>query len=190
MEQLTPRDIPIDEPLAVDKIPFLVKQTLIRPRNKEWLDEEWIDFINRKLKGKDFYVDFAPWGEDSPYGNPLVERLSNSVRLIVVKHLITARRFEDAAKLYEKMGMYEEAGKLRAKGGEIRIKKTEVSVDLNSLLRQLKEGGIIVVYRCPHCGGKLQVGKDTSVESLKHCEHCGSEIEAVDLADFLRTALS
>lgn len=117
-------------------------------------------------------------------------RLVTFVRLTVAKHLITAGRFEDAAKLYEQLGMYAEAGKVRAKGSEIKIKKTEVSVDLNSLLREVKEGGIIVVYRCPHCGGKLQVGKDTSVESLKHCEHCGSEIEAMDLADFIKTALS
>jgi len=64
------------------------------------------------------------------------------------------------------------------------------SVDLNELIRQIKEGGIVAVYRCPHCGGKLKISKDTSVETLKVCEHCGTEIETVDLADFLRTALS
>lgn len=190
MEQLTPRDIPIDESYAVNKIPFLVKQTLSSPRNKEWLDKEWLDYVNRKLEGKDFFVDFRPWRADSPNANPLLERLSNSVRLVVVKHLTTARRFEDAAKLYEKLGMYTEAGKVRAEGGEIRVKRTEVSIDLNSLLREVKEGGIVVVYRCPHCGGKVKVSKETNLDSLKHCEHCGSEIETVDLAEFLKTALS
>ncbi|MCJ7423499.1 phage terminase large subunit family protein [Candidatus Bathyarchaeota archaeon] len=70
------------------------------------------------------------------------------------------------------------------------MKTTNVSVNLNALLQQVKDGGIVAVYRCPHCGGPLKVGKDTNVESLRTCEHCGSEIEAVDLADFLRSALS
>ena len=37
---------------------------------------------------------------------------------------------------------------------------------------------------------KLKIGKGTSVESLKVCKYCSSEIEAMELADFLRTALS
>jgi len=40
------------------------------------------------------------------------------------------------------------------------------------------------------CSTPLKISKDTRIESLKVCEHCGSEIEAVDVADFLRTALS
>lgn len=64
------------------------------------------------------------------------------------------------------------------------------SVDLNELIRQVRDGGIIVVYRCPHCGGKLKVDKETNVETLTVCEYCGSEIETVDLAEYLRTALS
>lgn len=66
----------------------------------------------------------------------------------------------------------------------------DISVDLNVLLKQVKDGGIVAVYRCPHCGGKLKIGKDTSLKSLETCEHCGSEIEAMVLADFLRVALS
>jgi DNA-directed RNA polymerase subunit RPC12/RpoP len=64
------------------------------------------------------------------------------------------------------------------------------TLDLNELIRQVREEGIVVVYRCPNCGGKLKISKDTNVEALKVCEHCGSEIETVDLADSLRTALS
>jgi DNA-directed RNA polymerase subunit RPC12/RpoP len=189
MEQLTTRDIPIDESVAVDKIPSLVRQSLMSPKNKDWLDKEWLAYIDRKMRD-DFYVDFGSLKGDSSSAESLLERLSNCIRLIVVKHLVTARRFEDAAKLYEKLGMYEEAGKVRAKGGEISVKRTEVSVDLNTLLREVKEGGIVVVYRCPNCGGKVKVSKETSVDSLKYCEHCGSKIETMDLAEFLRTALS
>jgi DNA-directed RNA polymerase subunit RPC12/RpoP len=72
---------------------------------------------------------------------------------------------------------------------QITVKRVDVTVDLNRLLQQIREGGLVIVYRCPHCGGPLKVGKDTSAGSLKVCEHCGSEIESIDLADFLRTAL-
>ena len=37
---------------------------------------------------------------------------------------------------------------------------------------------------------RLTSARDTSFESLKLCEHCGSEIETMGLADFLPTALS
>ena len=86
--------------------------------------------------------------------------------------------------------MYEEAGKARDKRDEIRVKRTEISVNLSSLLEQVKNGGIVAVYRCPHCGGKLKIGKDTKIDYLRTCEHCGTEIEIMDLTDFLRTALS
>lgn len=59
--------------------------------------------------------------------------------------------------------------------------------DLNALLKQIRDGGIVVVYRCPHCQAPLKIGKDTKTESLRACEHCGSGIETVELADFLRT---
>jgi DNA-directed RNA polymerase subunit RPC12/RpoP len=48
----------------------------------------------------------------------------------------------------------------------------------------------VAVYRCPHCGGKLKIDKDARMDKLRVCEYCGSEIETMDLADFLRTALS
>ncbi len=188
MEQLAPKDVPIDESAAVGKIPSLVRQALMNPKNRDWLDKELFDKTDRKVRG-DFYVEFYS-ARDSSSAESLLERLSNCIRLVVVKHLVTARRFEDAANLYERLGMYEEAGNIRAKSGEIRIKKTEFSVDLNSLLGQLKEGGIVVIYRCPHCGAKVKVSKETSIDSLKRCEHCGSKIETMDLAEFLRAALS
>ena len=76
----------------------------------------------------------------------------------------------------------------REKSRQVHVKET--IVDINKLLEQVRDGGIVAVYRCPHCGGKVKIGKDASIESLKVCEHCGTEIEAMDLADFIRTALS
>jgi len=151
-----------------------------------------------------FVVNFAPIQEldYEPRDNRLWQKLQRlgehsftSYEMLEVQNWIKAGRFEDAAKFYEARGLYEEAGKLRAKGREITVKdiivkKTEVSVDLNSLLQQIADGGIVAVYRCPHCGGRLKIGKETSVASLRVCEHCGSQIETMDLADFLKTVLS
>ena len=86
--------------------------------------------------------------------------------------------------------MYEKAKSLREKDKQMIVKRTEVSFNLNELLKQIKDGGIVAVYRCPHCNGTLRINNKTSLKSLKTCEHCGSEIETVDLADFLKTALS
>jgi DNA-directed RNA polymerase subunit RPC12/RpoP len=87
-------------------------------------------------------------------------------------------------------GKYNPKSKIPVSKQEVIVKRMDISVDLNRLIRQVKDGGIVVVYRCPHCGGKLKVGRDATVESLKVCEYCGTEIEAMELADFLRTALS
>lgn len=163
-----------------------MRQFITDPKNKEWLGF----YLIQVIRGKPFHVDLSWAGDPSAkLGGYFWEGLARAVRLMVVQHPITAGRFEDAAKLYEELGMCKEAGNVRARSNEIRIKKTEVSVDLNSLLAQLKEGGIVVVYSCPHCGGKLRVSKDTNIESLKHCEHCDADIETIDLIDFLRTTI-
>jgi DNA-directed RNA polymerase subunit RPC12/RpoP len=100
------------------------------------------------------------------------------------------REFENAANIYKSLGMYEDAGRVRSKTNEIIIRKTDVSVDLNALLQQVKEGGIVAVYRCPHCNATLKIGSKTDSGSLRKCEHCGNEIEAMDLAEFLKAALA
>jgi hypothetical protein len=104
--------------------------------------------------------------------------------------LLQVRRLEEAARVFEHLGMYEEAGKARADNKQILIKKTEVTVDLNSLLKQIKTGGFVVVYRCPNCGAPLKVNKESNMQSIRTCKHCNFEIESMDVADFLRTALS
>jgi len=106
------------------------------------------------------------------------------------RNLEEARNFEASALIYERLGMFREAGRVRKQSQVVKVTRTEVSVNLNSLLQQLRDGGIAVVYRCPNCKAPLKISRDTKVESLQVCEHCGSEIEAVDVADFLRTALS
>jgi len=56
--------------------------------------------------------------------------------------------------------------------------------ELNATQEELSE------YRCPHCNATLKIGSKTDSGSLRKCEHCGNEIEAMDLAEFLKAALS
>lgn len=192
-KHLSSTDAGVSWPLSVEKMSFLVSETLPKLEH-QYFGKRFLEF---ESKAEPFCVSFshsAPYSAlvrgERPKGNMLFERLEKHVRLLVIQNLITTRNFEKAAKLYEENGLYEEAGKTRAMDKEIRFKKTEVSVDLNSLLRQLQEGGIVAVYRCPHCGGKLKIDKDVRIDKLRVCDHCSSEIETMDLADFLRTALS
>lgn len=124
------------------------------------------------------------------FQSPMFKRFHDEAVLVLAKKIVAAGRPLDAAHVYETYGMYDEARDLREKDRQIIVKRKKVSVDLNALLQQVKDGGIVAVYRCPHCGGKLKVGKDSHLENLKICEHCGSEIKTMDLADFLRTVLS
>ncbi|MEJ2242181.1 MAG: hypothetical protein P8Y18_08575, partial [Candidatus Bathyarchaeota archaeon] len=118
------------------------------------------------------------------------ERIYKKTLLKKAGILLEVKRFEEAAKIYEDLGMYKEAGNARIKYNQLSIKNTEIKVDLNRLLNQIKDNGLIVVYRCPHCGAPLKVSNDSNIESIRICQHCNTEIKLFDIADFLRTALS
>ena len=106
---------------------------------------------------------------------------------VLASNLEKCGRPLDAAEMYEKkLKMYDKARLLRQNEKHVIVKTTDVSINLNELLKQVKDGGIVAIYRCPHCNGALKVNDKTTLKSLKICEHCGSEIETVDLADFLR----
>jgi DNA-directed RNA polymerase subunit RPC12/RpoP len=126
-------------------------------------------------------------------GQKALEKINEKRRsdqLRYANDLERAGRFEEAARFYETWDLFDKAGAARAKGRGVTITTRNISVDINSLLRQIKDGGIVAVYRCPHCGGKIKISKDSNLSTLAKCEHCGTQIEAMDLADFLKTVLS
>ena len=130
-----------------------------------------------------------PWLD--PTGKPvwMFERFYAQAKLALAKNLERCGRTQDAAKVFEEMRMYDKARELREKDRHIIVKNTNVSVNLNALLQQVKDGGVVAVFRCPFCGGNLKINKDTTLDSLKICEHCHSEITSMDLADFLNAVL-
>jgi DNA-directed RNA polymerase subunit RPC12/RpoP/uncharacterized membrane protein len=101
-----------------------------------------------------------------------------------------ARRFEDAAKIYEDQGMWKEAGRVRRRARKSKsVTIRNVNADLNKLMQQLREGDITTTYRCSNCGASINISGETSAESLRFCNHCGATLKTIDLVDFIQKIL-
>lgn len=122
--------------------------------------------------------------------SPQAHQFRLNARLLLAQNLEKCGRTLDAAKIYEELQNYDRARTLREQEKQVVVRNTNVSVDINSLLQQIKDNGVVAVYRCPYCGGKLKIAKDTEITNLRKCEHCGSDIEALELMDFLKAVLS
>ncbi len=113
----------------------------------------------------------------------MAEQHRVNLQLQHARNLLQAERFEDAAKTYEGLGMWKEAGDAR------RLSKrnvvTQVQVDVNTLIEQVKKGGLTTTYSCPACHSPIQITQTTDIGSLKHCQYCGSVIQSTDLVEFL-----
>ncbi len=97
------------------------------------------------------------------------------------EHLILVGRSEDAASIYERIGLWREAGEAR-RGASRHV---VVHLDLDKLLETIRKAGISTNYRCPACGGSIRIAGNVGLASLRQCEYCGSTIQTADLADFL-----
>ncbi|MEM3445510.1 MAG: hypothetical protein QXJ27_01630 [Thermoplasmata archaeon] len=105
------------------------------------------------------------------------------------RNLEIAGRFEEAAQIYERHGLYEEAGNARKKGRTIYVDQKVTELNLNELVNQIRAGGITTIYQCPACKAPIRISGTTSLSSLAKCEYCGSEIKVHDLVEFLRQIL-
>ena len=113
----------------------------------------------------------------------LAEQQRVNLQLKHAKNLVAAERFEDAATIYESLGMWKDAGDVRRTGKRTVV--TQVQVDVNSLIDQMRRGGLTSSYTCPACHSPIQITAQTDVGSLRHCQHCGSVIQTTDLVEFL-----
>jgi predicted RNA-binding Zn-ribbon protein involved in translation (DUF1610 family) len=157
---------------------------------KPYDDAEIVSKVQRAIRiNSDRCVAF-PWINSSGAYDWTSKALAIKAKTALAENLERCGRTLDSAKIFEDLRLYDKARTLRQKEKHIIVKRTDVTVDLNALLNQVKNGALIIVFRCPNCGGKVKIDKSVSIDKLRICEHCGSEIETVDLADFLRTALS
>ncbi|TLZ55727.1 MAG: hypothetical protein E6K17_05215 [Methanobacteriota archaeon] len=110
-----------------------------------------------------------------------------SLQLSHAEHLVEAERFEEAAKIYEKLKMWKEAGEIRRRSR--RVVTTQVHVDVNHLIDQMRQGGLATTYSCPACRSPIAISGTTSPNSLQTCGYCGSAIQTTDLVEFLTRAV-
>ena len=103
-----------------------------------------------------------------------------------LEYLEMVGRYEEAARLYEKLGMPEKAGEMRRKKRKVMV----IRLDLNALIRELAERGFTVTYHCSYCGAPIRISGDTDPATIKYCSYCGSKIDVVDLAHFIKSCLS
>lgn len=103
--------------------------------------------------------------------------------VLQAKHYETAERLEEAAKTYERIGMAKEAGEVRRRLR--RESATQVQVDVNQLIDQIRKGGLSTTYTCPACHSPIPISSASSPDSLRTCGFCGSTIQTADLVRFL-----
>lgn len=115
--------------------------------------------------------------------NQMAERHRANLRLQHAQNLLTGERFEDAAKVYEGLGMWREAGEARRRGNRKTV--TQVQVDVNSLIEQVRKGGLTTTYSCPACRSPIRIDSTADAGLLQHCQYCGTAIQSTDLVDFL-----
>lgn len=95
--------------------------------------------------------------------------------------MIQAEDFEGAAHEYEALGMWDQAAMARHRDHRV----TEVQVNVNQLIEQLKASGVSTDYTCPTCGSHIPISGETNLTTLTTCTYCGSVIRMTDLVDFL-----
>lgn len=95
--------------------------------------------------------------------------------------MLQAEDYEGAAREYEALGMWDKAAEARRKDHTV----TQVQVNLNQLVDQLKAAGVSTDFSCPTCGSHIRITGDTNLAALTTCAYCGSVIRTTDLVDFL-----
>jgi len=145
-------------------------------RNPE-LREKVLTRLGLKQFDGRFYVDYGSY-QDICYWDKCVS---------YAKNLETAKRYEDAAKIYESVELWKQAGLLRDKKTSRTVK--HVTVNLNDLIEKLRTGGLSIPFKCNSCGAAIVLDQNTSAEGLKFCSYCGSAIDTDSIVSILKDAL-
>jgi hypothetical protein len=97
---------------------------------------------------------------------------------------LRAGRNEDAAKAFEELTLFEEAGQVRKKALHEQNTSRNVSVNMNQLLDQVRQGGLALAYKCPSCGGSIKIDKDYN-PGMKICGYCGTPLDTTVIASMI-----
>src|SRR5574340_663578 len=108
------------------------------------------------------------------------EAAQRAVR-IQAQTYVLAERHEDAARLYESVGLWKEAGDTRRL--KTRQVVTQIHVNVNDLVSQLRSMGLSATYTCPACRSPIEITAETKADSLAKCRHCGAILRPTDVVD-------
>ena len=108
-------------------------------------------------------------------------------RLTHAKNLELAKRYEDAAKVYEELGLWKEAGAVRDKKSTRTVK--HVTVNINDLIEKVRDGGLTIPYKCRSCGATITIDSSSNPDGLKFCSYCGSGVDLDSMLDIIKNAL-
>lgn len=151
--------------------------------------ERWAS--SRVRAGNDVRDWSGQWSFQGAILNPeaagQVRKLADDYRrelaLTHARHLVEAERHEDAAKIYEDLGLWKDAGEIRRSGR--RQVSTQVHLNVNDLIEQVRRGGLATIYACPACSSPIRISGETTASALDACAYCGSAIKSTDLVEFL-----
>jgi hypothetical protein len=110
----------------------------------------------------------------------------------LAENLEKSGRYLDSAKVYEtKLKQYDEAKRLRdfVRSKQVVVKHTNISMNINDLLKQIRDSSLVAAYRCPQCNSTLKIDNQTKADSLRTCEYCGAKLRAFDIEEFLKAVL-
>lgn len=128
------------------------------------------------------------WGSGYTFlGRILSPEAAWRANRIHVEHLVVAGRYEDAAMLYEKLGMWKEAGDLRSRGRQQYI--TQVHVNVNDLVQQLRAMGVSASYTCPVCRSPSTITGTTFPDALAKCQYFGAVARPTDVVETITKVL-
>ncbi len=109
----------------------------------------------------------------------LIQEASVRAVRLQAQNFVLAERHEDAARLYEAIGMWKEAGDVRRL--KARQVVTQVHVNVNDLITQLRAMGLTATYTCPACHSPIEITAETKADTLTKCTYCGAVILPTDL---------
>jgi hypothetical protein len=97
-------------------------------------------------------------------------------------------RYDDAAMSYEKLNLLDKAKSLRERNRVSTVR--QVNVNINSLIEQLRMGGLTIPYRCQGCGATITIDSKTGDGGMRYCSYCGSAIDTELLGHMIQQALN
>ena len=93
-------------------------------------------------------------------------------------------RFEDAAMIYESLGLYDEAARVR--GTDKRMTVKHLNIDVNDIFDRLSNG-MVVQYKCPSCNAPIEA--DEHGHMGRFCRYCGAAIDTEEIMRLVRETL-